>query len=48
VTSQVSTLSVPRAQFTFSTQGIVQRIHKLDAAKLALSQHFSLARVLSR
>jgi hypothetical protein len=41
VTSQVSTFSAPRAQFTFSTQGIAQRIRKLEAAKPALSQHFS-------
>jgi len=41
VTSPVSTFSTPRAQFTFSTQGIVERIHKLEAAKPAHSQHSS-------
>ena len=35
-----SDFSAPRAQFTFSTHGIVQRIQKLDAVKLALSQYF--------
>ena len=43
MTSQVSAFSTQHAHFTFSTQGIVQRIRMPEAAKPAPSQHFFMS-----